>query len=152
MTTTINTATSEMETSSTADITASARQYQPDAARISAVVERLRPSKIEADEWINNEGLTDGRLWAEGQATALELSRLEAARGACGLRYHSESSAYSDAERFLFTIRPMFRRNRKEARAFWALSIGEWRMPDDGYVFGFATGAIDIWNAVKTRL
>ena len=132
--------------------TANGHDYLPDPARISAVVERLKPSKVEADEKINGEGVNDGRLWAEGQATALELSRLEAAGGACGISIHSESSAYSAAERFLFTIRPVFRRNRKEARAFWALSIGEWKSPESGYVFGFAAGAMEVWNAVKARL
>ena len=140
-------------TNGTAAVTiATATEYLPDPARINAVVERLHPSKVEADERISAEAVHDGRLWAEGQATALELTRLEAAGGAVGICYPFGPSAYSSAERFLFAIHPVFRRNRKEARRFWAQSIGEWEMPNEGYVFGFTSGAMEVWDAVKTRL
>jgi hypothetical protein len=65
MPTTINSTPSRLEKSSTADIAASALDYQPDAARISAVVERLQPSKVEADENVDFEGVINGRPWAE---------------------------------------------------------------------------------------
>jgi hypothetical protein len=123
------------------------------------VVQRLRASKQRIEDEQYQEGEEAGRRWAENEAEADELSRLEQCRQGAGydwarLFYQRESQAYSADEWLFFRIRPEFEGDREEARLFWEDVLGEDAHLTDipSFVQGFAEGALGLWGEVKDRL
>ncbi|MDR3638687.1 MAG: hypothetical protein P4L84_33080 [Isosphaeraceae bacterium] len=94
---------------------------------------------------------------------APELERLEALRGR--LRADewdwqfttSDSGAYGAGENLYFVICPDNDGDRQAAEEFWQVGAGdgargEELMSNDGYVKGFAEGALSVWGEVKSEL
>jgi hypothetical protein len=127
---------------------------QRDPSRFEAIIERLRDSQAEHDGQLELLGHRDGSLWAERKATAPELRRLKQARDPWGNDWYfgDGSSAYSDAERFHFIIRPDFDGDRPVASEFWEIVTGDQETPDTAYVQAFAEGAMQVWAEVEDQI
>ena len=125
-----------------------------EASRFDSIVERLRASQLEHDVHLETRGRADGRLWAERKATVPELRRLAQARDPWHDWYFGVgSSAYSDAERFCFIIRPTFDGDREVAAEFWEVEVtGDRELLETAYVQTFAEAAMDIWEEFKYQL
>jgi hypothetical protein len=123
-----------------------------------AAVERLRRSRQESDAATRRDGFKSGRIWAMNRAEAKELERLEDWRLSGGndheRTFEYKRSAYcpSAGEHLVFCIRPEFDGDCGEANGFWSQNVGddyESLMCDDGFVRGFAEGALEFWDAAK---
>ena len=120
---------------------------QQETSRFDAIVDRLRETQAEHDQQLALSGHRDGSLWAEDKATTPELRRLQQARDPWGNDWYFGvgSSAYPDAERFFFIIRPEFDGERAIASEFWESVTGDQETPETAYVQAFAEGAMETW-------
>ena len=127
---------------------------QQDDDRFRTVVGRLRASQDEHDEYLQLSGHFDGQAWAESVATAPELRRLKQARDPWGSDWYFGvgSSAYSDAERFFFIVRPKFDGDRALAEEFWEDVTGVPQTPETAYIQAFAEGAMKIWDEFEDQI
>jgi hypothetical protein len=124
------------------------------------VLKRLRAAKAEDDEEEVADGKQAGREWAEQDARPKELRRLEGLYSRCTGREWEDffdapgSTAYSTAERLLFTLHPENDGDRQEAGSFWEGALGDdkARAEEDAFLQGFAEGALEVWNEVKDSL
>jgi hypothetical protein len=123
------------------------------------VIQRLRGSKQRAEDDQYREGEEAGRRWAENEAEADELARLESCRQAAGydwdrLFYGSDAGVYDVDEWLFFRIRPDCEGDRSEARHFWEVVLGKEAHTADNpsFVQGFVEGALGLWAEVKNRL
>ena len=127
---------------------------KPHGSRFEAAIGWSRKFyRADAAEKLAMLGDRDGALWAR-QATKAELRRLAQAWHPHYEWYFGVgSSAYSDAERFVFLIHPELDGDRAEASEFWEVEVtGEREMPETAYVQAFAQGAMSIWEEVGSQL
>ncbi|HEY2252797.1 MAG TPA: hypothetical protein VGH74_17110 [Planctomycetaceae bacterium] len=130
------------------------------------VIARLKASKNECDSEMFNAGKVEGQEWAKRAASVTELRRLDRLNDRlmnandgndwdAFLDHDTESDAFSSADRLAFEIvgEPHDRASSKE---FWNVATGEdqykGRPADGEFLWGFVTGALEIWDAVQHKL
>ena len=123
------------------------------------VIARLRASKRRSDDAQYQAGAQAGRTWAEQQAEAEELQRLEDWKARCSWEWdrlfeRGVSTAYSPGELMVFEIQPESDENRSVAEEFWEMELGDDTSlaHDPMFVKGFVEGALALWEQVKDRL
>jgi hypothetical protein len=127
------------------------------------IVTRLRASKTRQSDEHYNRGFENGKKWAAEEAEAGELERLAAARDGVGYDWDrmfdpdtADHNAYGACEHLVFIMRPESDGVRQAAADFWEHVAGNdsetLRWDPDGYVRGFAAGALEIWDEVKAQL
>jgi hypothetical protein len=125
---------------------------------LNDVIQRLRASKQRASDDHYREGEEAGRRWAENEAEADELARLERAQGRADawelLFEEAAGQSYSAGELLYFVLHPENHKDRSEASDFWECALGDdtTRTEDGSYVRGFAEGALALWREVKDKL
>jgi hypothetical protein len=124
---------------------------------IASVTERLRASKREHLEKLHADGVNAGREWAAESAEAAELIRLanwkERAAGDWDDCFvDSEHRSNSAAEEFVSTVWPEDCGDSVDAREFWESQGFDGRDPEGEFVRGFAEGALEIWDAVESKI
>lgn len=109
-------------------------------------------------EFKNGENV--GRLWVrkkEPAATAEELLRLHEFYEGLGANtdqwFDSSARAFTVAEMIYFVIAPDHDGSRREAKDFWEFAAWPSRISDlsAGFVEGFVVGALEAWEAMKSR-
>ncbi len=113
------------------------------------VIQRLRAAKLEEGTEAYTEGVTAGRSWASDEASPSQLNRLS--RFLDGIDFESwvdgNNSAFSIGQLFAFEILGTGE-DRNLAASFWQDNV----IDDRDYLRGFAAGAMDIWQQVKSRI
>lgn len=131
---------------------------------MTAVVERLRASKLAGDSEAYSRGLEIGREWASERAEATELARLgrikyEIEMGDCGTwegHFSEDAHQILDArsvDEWLFEA--ISGDSGWDRSDFWESAIGEdWeiKVADKQLLRGFADGALVLWNEVQRQL
>lgn len=131
------------------------RQRKKGKPHMKTVIERLRLSQQQQAERAASKGEIAGYEWAQKDAEAEHLRRLEML--CCGSQdwsfgNGSENSNYSAAQLFYFIIEPDDNKDREAAREFWANTGHETAAEDPEYVDAFARGAFKLWEEVKSEL
>ena len=123
------------------------------------VVQRLKASMEQAEERQYHEGKEVGRGWAESDAEADELIRLERIYNRSGTDWSrlfdtGQGVAYGASERVYFWIDPDNDGDRHAAASFWEGALGDdvKKAQDDSFVRGFCEGALELWDEVKGQL
>jgi len=132
------------------------------------VVERLRASKQRAESENYQAGFSAGKDWAERDAEAADLDRLEVLKAqrdadvTCGWQdYFDPTDAIhldSLADRLYMDIRSSDDDSpRSNARDFWKRAVGddreaEYHLANPDFLRGFAEGALEVWREVQGQL
>ena len=125
------------------------------------VVQRLRAAHEEESQSDIADGKEAGRTWAEREATPKELRRLQAFKDGCRdwekfqRSQGRGSSSRGASERLYFAIHPEHDGERTEASDFWEAVLGgddKDRAHDPAFVWGFAEGALEVWDEHKDDL
>lgn len=116
---------------------------------MDSVIERLRKEKqIFVAAMIDPFGRKLGREWAMKKATGDELERLEVVTVRLG-----GWPADADAATFHKLVRPSESSDRSTRLAFWKSAVGEsYDLTTPPFIKGFATGAMEVWDEVKSKL
>jgi hypothetical protein len=124
---------------------------------MSDVIQRLRASTHASNDQEFNSGFSAGQQWAEREAAASDLKRLDGfhfqARHDWSTFFDSNagSSAYTTAERLYTVFNPDA--DPRDAGEFWCPIVGEGKEHEsDQWVRGFAEGALNVWWKVKDQL
>ena len=99
-------------------------------------------------EPIDSAAAEAGKSWASRVADHAELQRLDVFTRDPNTNWQSCDGGDPGfaAEHFFFAIEPESAGNRAAAVEFWETVTGKPNLPDDAYVRGFASGAIDGWS------
>jgi hypothetical protein len=106
-----------------------------------AVIQRLRNSQKQWELEQSEAGARDGREWAETIAEAIQLRHLA-----------ETDDPRGDWYRLFSIIEPDSDGDRGAACEFWERMSGSPVTPEDSYVQGFASGALEVWDGVKDEL
>jgi hypothetical protein len=124
---------------------------------MASVTERLRASKKDHLKKLHADGVNAGTEWAAESAEAAELIQLatwkEQLAGdwdACFV--DSEHRSNSAAADFVFTVWPEDDGDHVVASSFWEGQGFDGRDPEGEFVRGFAEGALEIWDAVESKI
>jgi hypothetical protein len=127
-----------------------------DLKGMQAIINRLRETKVQATNDSRDIGEQAGKQWAEEYATAMELQRLESLRDHLGTfdDFLTRPDASNDLAKIILGEQVS---SQISTDLFWDENYGDsdehvaWRQ-SDGFAFGFATGALRVWNQVKGSL
>ncbi len=133
------------------------------------VIARLRASKAESDSKLYRDGFKLGESWARDHASVAELKQLAKLRDSVddsdweGQFHTQEGDAFSAADHLAFTIinedgelgRGSYC-GREDSTQFWERATGldqyDSNLSDDEFLKGFAEGALDVWDQVKSQI
>jgi hypothetical protein len=111
--------------------------------RMSALVERLRRSKEEFNGTAEEQGFNAGRHWAETRATYAELKSIA--------EKFDENT--EDPDEFAFRSLPsILPGGWDENETFWEDIASPGVELSSPYMFGFARGAVSVWEEVSDEL
>jgi hypothetical protein len=114
---------------------------------------RAETNQYEGDDYAR--GHEAGRRWAAVEAAADDLIRLKNWKEDAGNQWEDgfsvhDQAAYGPQEDFVFTISPEHDGDLQVLGEFWEHHSGE-PFPTGDFVYGFAEGALDIWDEVSDQ-
>ncbi len=128
------------------------RRKQIEEISMEDVAERLRESKSAAMEKHHDDGFAEGVVWAKRAADYAELETV-AEWDAGDWEEADEEALAWDFARELIGEDNFGGRN--DVNDFWErIDADRWRRdtPSNGYVAGFAEGAVSVWEEVKDNI
>lgn len=127
------------------------RQKEKD---MSAVIQRLRASKLEQEDVAYKDGYRDGKVFAENEADYSDLKKLYELTDQSDwpdICESAEDAAYSPAEAVHMWMVGEDTFDRSESAAFWERFCGG-EYPEGEYLRGFVEGAADVLAQVEDEL
>jgi hypothetical protein len=116
---------------------------------MNEIIQRLKTSQERANATSTTAGERAGQEWARKHAEVAELRRLARALNSINGRQFEEGGA---AVQFVWIINPNETPNWSNANDFWRDVTWEEELPDQAFVAGFASGALDLWDEVRHQL
>jgi hypothetical protein len=125
---------------------------------LTALAERLRESRREAEQRWLAEGREAGQVWVKQCADYVGLLNLrrffESEDCAAESLYGENGDVFTPAERLYFAICPADLGDRRAEREFRKCVFGDWdhRLDYGHFLYGFCEGALDLWDEVQASV
>ena len=120
---------------------------------MSAVIQRLKGSKLSHGKDVYREGRAYGEKWVKDIAEYAQLEKLSELGADNDFDFDpSGTTAYGNAENFVFLLFPEDEANRQDCTNFWEELDDPSNRDDPEFLEGFAAGALDIYARVADQL